>query len=169
MRFEHATLAALAALASACGGYGERYPSYEAIVAQYAPAGPFEGEPLDAASAPDCVPPACPCPRLWYDAHWVYYCDGSWVYWHDDFWYHYPYFYVYYVAGVPYVVDGPTRHITKHAPSGGHGFGEATWPTGGGGPDASQEAHRDFEPAAPAPDRPSKGSQGPTRSPPRRR
>jgi hypothetical protein len=114
MRIEHIAVAASAIAIVACGGYSERYPSYEAIVAQYLPPGPYAGTPLDASNAPDCAYPECPCPRLWYDAHWVYYCDGRWVYWLDDGWYWYPVFYVSYMDGVAYVIDGPVRHITDH-------------------------------------------------------
>jgi hypothetical protein len=168
MRIELVIVAAFAACTAACGGYGERYPSYEAIVAQYVPSGPYAGEPLDAGSAPDCVYPSCPCPRLWYDAHWVYYCDGRWVYWHSDCWYWYPVFYVSYVGGVAYVVDGPFRHITDHPLAGPPGGGGSPWSANPFSPDAPRRSRDGAETrperAAPA-TRPSSDSSSGARHP----
>jgi hypothetical protein len=172
MRIELIIVAAFAACVAGCGGYGERYPSYEAIVAQYAPAGPYAGEPLDAGSAPDCVYPSCPCPRLFYDAHWVYYCEGRWVYWQHDGWYWYPFFYVYYVGDVPYVVDGSVRHITDHPLAVSPGGGGSPWPADAPPPDATRSsrggAEPRREPAAPATRSVSESSSGSHRSPSRR-
>ena len=172
MRIEPIIAAAFAACAAACGGYGERYPSYEAVVAQYAPPGPYAGEPLDAGSAPDCVYPSCPCPRLFYDAHWVYYCDGRWVYWQHDCWYWYPIFYVYYVGGSPYVVDGPVRHITDHPIAGPPVGGGSTWSADALAPSAPQPSRSGTEtrpePAAPATRASSDSGEGSHRSPSRR-
>jgi len=172
MRIERIIVAALAACTAACGGTTERYPSYEAIVAQYVPSGPYAGEPLDAGSAPDCVYPSCTCPRLFYDAHWVYYCDGRWVYWHQDCWYWYPVFYVYYVGGVAYVVDGPIRHITDHPLAGSPGGGGATLSADAFAPDApprSQDRTETHPERSASPTRSSSDSStGSRRSPGRR-
>jgi hypothetical protein len=172
MRIEHVIVAVFTASAAACGGVPERYPSYDAIVAQYVPPGPYAGEPLDAGSAPDCVYPSCPCPRLWYDAHWVYYCDGRWVYWHHDCWYWYPVFYVSYAGGVPYVVDGPVRHITDHPIAGAHGGGGSPWSADALAPDAPPRSRSAADPPSQRATPPARGSSdaggGSHRSPGRR-
>ena len=110
-------IAALAPLAASCGGYGERYPSYDAIVSQYAGADQLRREPIAPGDAPECEAGECDCPRVWFDAHWVYYCDGRWVYWYGDLWYVYPGLGAAYVGGAPYPALGPVRSIER-APAG---------------------------------------------------
>jgi len=103
-------VAAAAAIASCGPSYQGSYPSYEAVISQYAPVGAYEGVRLDDAAH---YPPGpyCDCPRVWYDGHWVYYYHGRWIYWYHDCWWHYPVFYVYYWGGVPYVYVGPAKTI----------------------------------------------------------
>jgi hypothetical protein len=103
---------------SACGAPAEpRYPSYEAIVAQYVPIDSYRGVPLDDQAAYPATP-YCNCPRIWYHDHWVYYYHDQWIYWHHGYWYHYPIFYVYYWEGLPYVYAGPHRSIIKDPDTG---------------------------------------------------
>jgi hypothetical protein len=170
MRPAHAIAAALALGAASCGGYGERYPSYDAVVAEYAAEGLYVGAPLDPAYAPDCAVPDCDCPSVWFDEHWVYYCDGRWVYWYGDTWYTYSVFYVYYMGGVPYPATGPVRSITKGPHGNGHGHHGGP-PPPGAAPSAIGTAQPEVHAALPTPQRteapPAKRADPPP--PPRRR
>lgn len=178
MRPAPAIAAALALGAAACGGYGERYPSYDAIVAQYASGELYVGEPLDPALAPECDAPDCDCPAVFYDDHWVYYCGGRWVYWNAGLWYTYPVFYAYWTGGVPYPATGPVRSITKSPPGPGHGGAHGG--AHAGGPPAATGSSGASQPgppppiAAPRPQAPAPAPAPPKRAdppppPPRRR
>ena len=138
---------AAASTIAACGpSYQGSYPSYEAAISQYVPAGVYQGVRLDDAAH---YPPGayCDCPRVWYDGHWVYYYRGRWIYWYHDCWYYYPVFYVYYWGGIPYVYVGPAKSIHQAESSGG---GDASTP------------HHAYPPASPSPR--SFGSPSPSRS-----
>ncbi|MCP4605595.1 MAG: hypothetical protein GY847_34585 [Proteobacteria bacterium] len=99
--------------ATNCGpSANSRYPSYEHVIAKYAPPGEYQGEQL---VEPDTFPDShyCNCPRIWYYDHWVYYYRGRWIYWDYGYWYHYPTFYISYYNGIPHVYRGRSRSITK--------------------------------------------------------
>lgn len=101
--------------AVACGPAAtSSYPSYEDIIARYAPPGEYPSARF--AGGPSGA--SCDCPRVWYHDHWVYYYHGHWIYWRHGHWYSYPYLYVYYVGGVPYVYHASTRNITEGPPPG---------------------------------------------------
>jgi hypothetical protein len=129
-------IAAAATIASCGPSYQGSYPSYEAVISQYVPAGVYEGVRLDDAA----YYPAgsyCNCPRVWYDGRWVYYYHGRWIYWYHDCWYYYPVFYVYYWGGIPYVYTGPVKSIHQAGSSSG-GAGAAA-------------VHHAYPPSTPAP------------------
>jgi hypothetical protein len=147
----------------ACGPARQgAYPSYDAVVSQYVPAGSYQGEPL-ADGMPRPEGSSCDCPRIWYDGHWVYYYESHWLYWHYGYWYYYPYFYVYYWDGVPYLCQGPHYGIHKAGSGGG---GPPPPPTLGsqssGSPGTSDRTRSDFSP--PAPSRSDSRSDPPSRS-----
>lgn len=150
--------------ASGCGPARQgSYPSYDAVVSQYVPAGPYGGEPL-ADGLPRPEGDTCDCPRVWYEDRWVYYFEGHWIYWHHGYWYTYPHFYVYYWGGTPYVYSGPHTGVRK-AGSGGSGTpppppalgSQSSGSSGTPGP-----ARSDFSP--PAPSRSEGRSDPPSRS-----
>ncbi|HUT78894.1 MAG TPA: hypothetical protein VM285_14450 [Polyangia bacterium] len=159
-------LAIAAVLAATTGGCGPArqgtYPSYDAVVSQYIPAGAYQGEPLD-----DGIPrpdgSSCDCPQVWYDDHWVYHYEGRWLYWHHGYWYTYPYFYVYYWDGLPYVYHGPHHGI--HKTGGAPGDPSAATPHG-----FQPMRHADTGPSrqgssrADAPSRDSRSDPSPSRS-----
>jgi hypothetical protein len=98
-----------------CGPSTSYYPSYEETIAKYSPSGQFRAVRLtDPGAYPDSR--YCDCPRVWYGGHWVYYYHGRWIYWFDECWYFYPYFYIYYYDGFPYVYTGHGHSITKGPP-----------------------------------------------------
>ena len=146
-----ALLFAAAVSIASCGpSYQGSYPSYEAVIAQYVPAGTYQGVVLeDAAHYPPG--PYCDCPRVWYDGHWVYYYHGRWIYWYHDCWYYYPVFYVYYWGGIPYVYGGPAKSIHQVKQS-----------SGGGG----SQIHHAYPPARPSST--SFGGSSPRQSSPKR-
>jgi hypothetical protein len=156
-------IAAVLAAAAGCGPARQGgYPSYDAVVSQYVPAGPYQGEPL-ADGLPRPEGGSCDCPRVWYDDHWVYYYEGRWLYWHHGYWYTYPYFYVYYWGGLPYVYSGPHYGIRHAGGSGGNpppppALGSQS--SGSSGP--SGPSRSDYAP--PVPSRSDSRSDPPSRS-----
>jgi hypothetical protein len=142
-----ASAALLAALLAGCGPSRQGgYPSYDAVVSQYVPAGPYRGEILaDGLPRPDG--PDCACPRVRYDDDWVYYYHGRWIYWRHGYWYTYPHFYVYYWGGLPYVYSGP--HYGIRQDGGNPGGADGALPAG---PPALRAADRSpTRSAAPTP------------------
>jgi len=117
MKHRKATHVLLTALwVMACGPpNASRYPSYEKVMAKYAPKEESVGVKL---KDPNAFPPSryCDCPRVWYHDHWVYYYRGRWIYWDLGFWHYYPHFHVYYHGGHPHVYERRGRAVTTNPP-----------------------------------------------------